>query len=453
MTKKILLLIFVITLAVFAGVFSASAYAQSESLQPWNVILEVEYNGDVFTYDLAKEISRYPQEAENRAFYLGSYGKRQKFAELLAMGLDYGAVCEYVFPNFLQTAKHFSYVERKRADSVVTFGKNGFKYSAHTDGVAVDVKKLVDFAFASGGKKLKVKLPLVIDKAVTERDLKANTVLKGKFTTSFNSSGENRCHNIATAVNALNGTTVNAGETFSFNAAVGERSEKNGYKTSKIIMDGEYTDGIGGGVCQVSTTLYNALLLSEFIPKATQHTLVSSYVMTGFDAMVSYGSADLTFVNVTEHPVYIGAYVSGKSVTFCVYGEPNEYKVVRENCEEREPYKTVVVCDEKKYPELVYDDQYKVVRNGSDGVKSKSYLLYYKNGKLIEKRLIRSNVYKKVDKIVACGKIPREQADGASQNESLPTATGTLPDCGSVFFAVLPYYSFTRAFTFALQKI
>lgn len=403
--SNILLVILFITLAIIAGVFSTAAYA--ESYEPWNVVLQVEYKGDVFTYDLSKQIKGVEHEAEQRAFYYGSKFKREKIEALLKTGAPYQAVCEYVLPNFSQIKKHFSYVERDRIDAAVSFGKNGFSYSKPTNGESIDLKKLVDYALKSRGKILRVSLPLIIDKAVTEQDLKANTVLKGKFTTTFYNSGENRCHNIGVATNSVNGTIVDVGETFSFNNVVGERSEKNGYKTSKIILEGSYTDGIGGGVCQVSTTLYNALLLAGFIPKATQHTLVSSYVMTGFDAMVSYGSADLTFTNNTDHPVYIGAYVSGKSVTFCVYGEPNKYKVVRENTEEREPYNTVTICDEAKYPELIYNDQYKIVQSGSDGVKSKSYLLYYLNGQLAEKKLIRSNVYKKVDKIIACGKLPR----------------------------------------------
>lgn len=408
--NNILLVLLFITLAIFAGVFYTAAYA--DSYEPWNVVLEAEYQGDVYTYDLSKQIKGLEHEAEHRAFYYGSKLKRERLEALLKTGAPYEAVYEYVLPNFSRVVKHFSYVERDRVDSAVSFGKNGFSYSKPTDGVSIDLKKLVLCALKSQGKRIRVSLPLIIDKAVTEQDLKANTVLKGKFTTTFNSSGENRCHNISVATNSVNGTVVDVGETFSFNNVVGERSEKNGYKTSKIILEGNYTDGVGGGVCQVSTTLYNALLIAGFIPKATQHTLVSSYVMTGFDAMVSYGSADLTFRNNTNHPIYLGAYVSGKSVTFCVYGEPNKYKVVRENTEEREPYKTVTICDEAKYPELVYDDQYKIIQSGSDGVKSKSYLLYYLDGQLVEKRLIRSNVYKKVDKIVACGKLPRPAVSG-----------------------------------------
>ena len=249
----------------------------------------------------------------------------------------------------------------------------------------------------------RIKLPLVYDKAVTVAELKRNTVLKGTFTTRYPNSGVNRCYNIARSTGSINGITVYPNETFSFNKTVGARTEKNGYKQAKVIMDGQYTDGVGGGVCQVSTTLYNALLLANFIPSASAHSLVSSYVKAGFDAMVSYGSADLTFVNDTGHPVYIQGVIKDKSVTFNVYGVPNKYRVERESVEVRDKFSTSEIVDKVKYPELVYTDQTKVVINGSDGVKSQSYLKYYLDGVLTESRLIRKNTYKRVDCVIARG--------------------------------------------------
>ena len=182
-----------------------------------------------------------------------------------------------------------------------------------------------------------------------------------------------------------------------------------------MILDGQYTDGLGGGVCQVSTTLYNALLLSGFIPKAVQHTLVSSYVMAGFDAMVSYGTADLTFVNDTPYPVYIKGETHNKVVTFTIYGQPNSYEIVRENDEVRERFATKYIVDKVSYPELIYDDQTRVVRNGSDGVKTKSYLCYYKDGVLVMRKQIRSNSYKRVDKVIAHGYKQRPTDDLSAQ--------------------------------------
>ena len=396
-----------LALALFASVFICkTAFAE---IDPWDVCVEVEHNGDVFRYKLSDKLYGITDQAQQRGFYLGARSKRTFCSSLIDGGLPERAVYNYLLPDFDSNLKHFSYVCCKRSDAEVKFGKNGFSYRAGHDGVEINEKKLFDEMLDSNGRLLKITLPLNVDKAVTVEQLKSNTVLRGTFSTTFRSSGANRIHNIMLAASSLNGTTVGVNEIFSFNGIVGNRTEANGYKTSKVILDGNYTEGVGGGVCQVSTTLYNALLLAGFVPNAVQHSLVSSYVMAGFDAMVSYGAADLTFINDTGHPIYIAAAAHNKTITFNVYGEPNPYKIVRENVEVRDRFATSYVVDAQKYPELVYVDQIKVLVGGSDGVKSKSYLKYYLDGKLVETKLIRSNKYKRVDAVIARGYLQRSE--------------------------------------------
>lgn len=403
--KKILTVIFALAI-VFAGVFvtrtSYTAFAETRK-QPWNAVVETEYHGDVFRYDLSEHISGRESEADNRGFYLGRNARRRLIDRLISEHLPKSAVYEYVFPDFRDVSEHFNYVCRERADATVAFSAKGFTYTEGQDGVKVDEDAIIDALLGSCGKTVRIKLPLVFDRAVTTADLKRNTVLKGTFTTRYPSSGANRCFNIARSTSVLNGVTVYPNETFSFNNTVGARTEANGYKQAKIIMDGKYADGVGGGVCQVSTTLYNALLLANFIPQATAHSLVSSYVKAGFDAMVSYGAADLTFTNDTGYPVYIQGVIKDKTVTFNVYGVPNKYRVERENEETRDKFATTEIVDKVKYPELIYTDQTKVITGGSDGVKTKSYLKYYLDGVLTETKLIRKNSYKRVDCVVARG--------------------------------------------------
>ena len=401
--------ILTIMLALFASIFICNNnVAMAEPFAPWNVQFIVEYKGDVFAYNLQNEIKGLENEADKRGFYLGSKGKRDLYNRLVATGVEELAVYEYMLPNFSKLLSHFGYVNCDRIDATVTFGKTGFNYKSGRDGVKINARKLFEQVLNTKGQKQRLTLPLAIDKAVTVSELKQNTVVKSSFTTTYANSGSNRCYNISKAAESINGTTVGVGETFSFNNIVGDRTEARGYKTSKVILDGNYTEGVGGGVCQVSTTLYNALLLAGFIPKAVQHSLVSSYVKAGFDAMVSYGSADLSFVNNTDHPIYISATTKGKSVTFTVYGEPNMYRIERVSVEERDKFATTYVVDANKYPELIYTDQTKVVTSGSDGVKTQSYLKYYQGDKLIETKLIRKNSYKRVDQVIAHGSLERE---------------------------------------------
>ena len=417
---KRILTILTIMLAVYAGIFICSTQsAFAETLAPWNVQFTVEYKGDYVTYNLQKEIKGLENQADKRGFYLGSKGKRELYGNLVSKGIPEAAVYEYLLPNFSKVLSHFEYVNCEKVDATVTFNKQGFSYVKGQNGVAINAKKLFEQAVNSKGRNVRISLPLSIDKAVTVAELKQNTVLKSTFTTNYANSGANRCYNIAKAAESLNGTTIGVGETFSFNTVVGDRTEARGYKLSKVILDGNYTEGVGGGVCQVSTTLYNALLLAGFVPHAVQHSLISSYVKAGFDAMVSYGSADLTFTNNTDHPIYIAATTQGKSVTFTVYGEPNLYRIERVSVEERDKFSTTYVVDADKYPELIYTDQTKVVVSGSDGVKTQSYLKYYQGDKLIETRLIRKNSYKRVDQVIAHGtqerptELPLEDMDVA----------------------------------------
>ena len=159
-----------------------------------------------------------------------------------------------------------------------------------------------------------------VSPAVTVADLKARTALMGEYTTTFRTSGENRRHNIALAAEAVNGTVLAPEEVFSFNTVVGERTEERGFRTANIIVQGEFTKGVGGGVCQVSTTLYNAVLLSGITPiHAAAHSRPVSYVASSRDCTVSSGT-DFTFANATPHPLYLAAEVKGDAVTFRLYG-------------------------------------------------------------------------------------------------------------------------------------
>ena len=124
--------------------------------------------------------------------------------------------------------------------------------------------------------------------------------LRSSFFTTFYSSKEERVNNIEIASKSIDGIMIESGGEFSFNKVVGERSEKRGYKKAVAIIKGEFTESVGGGVCQVSSTLYNAVILADLkIVEYHPHSLPVSYVAPSFDAMVSWGYADLRFENNT----------------------------------------------------------------------------------------------------------------------------------------------------------
>lgn len=228
-------------------------------------------------------------------------------------------------------------------------------------------------------------------------DLKpCDIVLRGKFFTSYATSTVERKSNIALAVSAINNTFIDVGGEFSFNKTVGVRTEKRGYKKAKIIVGGEFVDGVGGGVCQVSTTLYNAVLLAGLkITEFHPHSLPVHYVNPSFDAMVNSGSADLRFVNDTHNPIILRAIADGTRLNIEIYGEPMEEVITRHSVitEEIPALPEEEILDSaSEYPDL-YQGERLVVRYGRAGYKSEGYLVRSKNGRTISTEKIRTDKY------------------------------------------------------------
>ena len=190
------------------------------------------------------------------------------------------------------------------------------------------------------------------------------------YTTYFDGGNEARSDNIRLAASIIDGTVLQNGEVFSFNKVVGQRTKERGFKSAAIIENGEFVEGVGGGVCQVSTTLYNAALLSGCI--ATEyhpHSLAVSYVPPSRDAMVSGTFFDLKFKNTTGSTVYIKAVTGGNFVSFKVFGRDFGIKYDL----------TSVVTGAIEAPEEFTDD-IALVRGGKDGIISEGYLTITRNG-------------------------------------------------------------------------
>lgn len=249
-------------------------------------------------------------------------------------------------------------------------------------------------------------------------DLQPNEItLRARFYTSYPASTEARKENIALAAKSLDNVIVDVGGEFSFNRTVGERTTDRGYKQAKIIVNGEFVDGVGGGVCQVSTTLYNAVLLAGLnITEYHAHSLPVSYIAPSFDAMVNSGWADLRFVNDTHNPVIIKTVADGAILEIKIYGEPMEEKYSRKSLlieEIHAPNDEIFYDEEGKYPDL-FEGESRVLRYGKSGYKSEGYIIITKNGKLVDMRKIRSDKYNAVGGVIVRGKairLPETEAE------------------------------------------
>lgn len=223
------------------------------------------------------------------------------------------------------------------------------------------------------------------------------------FKTDFRSSSANRKHNVRLASSKLDGKIIENNAEFSFNDTVGLRTEKNGFLPAKIIFSGRFIDGIGGGVCQVSTTLYNAAVLSGLkITEHHQHSLLVSYVPPSTDAMVNSVGCDLKFINDTGGRIYIKTFCDETSVTVKVYGKRQKYSyaLISETVQSLDAQPPVYVTDDDVCKTLKQGEQ-KILAYGVKGAVSRAYLSCYKDGELVYTKLYRSNVYRPTPTIIA----------------------------------------------------
>ncbi|HWR24251.1 MAG TPA: VanW family protein [Feifaniaceae bacterium] len=234
--------------------------------------------------------------------------------------------------------------EKKKSAYVLaaasTTPEQRFRYEPEQDGVSVDRETLAQalLSMAQSGDYADMELPVEPVKArVTLADVKRQVVLRGSSYTSFNKSPYNRgtrVFNIKKAVGLINGTVLQPGEVFSANDTLGHRTYGGGWKPAPAIVQGRTEDQAGGGVCQVSTTMYLCVLKSGLeVVYRQAHSGRLSYVDGGLDATIDSGRIDFQWKNNTGTPVYLFCWVddSDRTVHFELYGAPfpEEYDEIR----------------------------------------------------------------------------------------------------------------------------
>lgn len=195
-------------------------------------------------------------------------------------------------------------------------------------GYRLDKEKLNVFLhkFFYEGKPTKIEVPKVYIYSPITSEFLANIYVDkiGEYSTYYKEKDVDRSHNIALAVNSINNQVVFPGETFSFNEVVGERTEKTGYKRAPVIVKGELDEDIGGGICQVSSTLFNAVTLQGIqIIERYSHSKSVPYVPPGKDAAVSWWGPDFVFKNKFNEPILILARSSQGKVEISIYTAEN----------------------------------------------------------------------------------------------------------------------------------
>ena len=240
------------------------------------------------------------------------------------------------------------------------------------------------------------------EKTIKDLGLEAFPYVISEFTTKYDASNVNRSINLAIAAKKIDGTVLMPGEEFSYNKVVGKRTVEEGYKDAKIYADGGVVDGLAGGICQISSTLYNAVLLANLeITERHNHTYTTSYLPGGRDATVVWGTKDFKFKNTRNYPVKIEASVKNGIAEFKFHGiaEETEYEIkILPVTTSSIPFSTVYEEDPTLAPGQMVTKQ-----GGHSGCRVTTYKETRLNGTVISKEVISNDTYDPMRKIVRVG--------------------------------------------------
>lgn len=304
-------------------------------------------------------------------------------------------------PEEINIEKIHEEVYKEVKDAYYT--KDPFKIYTEVEGIDFNVEEAKKIIESEEKDQYTIKLTITKPK-VTIADIGSEAFpdLIAKFTTRYDASNSDRTTNLRLACQKLDNKVILPGETFSYNKALGERSTATGYKNAKVYENGEVVDGIGGGICQISSTLYNAVLMSNMnIVERRNHQFITSYLPAGRDATVVYGLTDFKFKNTRTYAVKIKASVSSGIATISIYGikQENEYSVSFETKTiSTIPY-TIKYVDDS----TIANGTEKVKQKGANGVITETYIIKSLNGKVVSRELLSKDTYNAMQRIILRG--------------------------------------------------
>jgi vancomycin resistance protein YoaR len=281
---------------------------------------------------------------------------------------------------------------------IINQGKEGLKVK--TQEFENEIKETMH---NSSGHNSYITVPIeVIKPTITADKLAAINSRISSFNTSFAASSAERARNIELAASFINGKILMPGETFSFNDSVGERTGERGFLEAPVIVDHKVESGFGGGICQVSSTLYNAILLAGMkASERTHHTLPSSYVKLGMDATVDWNNIDFKFENTFNYPIYIEMSTINRILNVNIYS--NSYMLRKKYTLTNNIYETV-----NSNTKIVNDSnlalgQNTVIQNSYKGFKVKVIRNTYEDGKVVSSEVISNDYYTPVNGVIKIG--------------------------------------------------
>lgn len=305
-----------------------------------------------------------------------------------------------VQPEEINIEKIHEEVYKEVKDAYYT--KDPFTIYPESNGIDFDIEQAKDLLTED---KTSYEIPLKITKpSKTTKDIgtEASPDKLSTCSTNYLASNVNRTTNLKLAASKINGIVLLPGEEFSYNKTVGERTTAAGFKEAAIFNAGKVENGLGGGICQISSTLYDAVVMADLtVTVRRNHQFVTSYLPAGKDATVVWGAQDFKFKNTREYPIRIKATVQGGVATVEIWGVKQEVEYD-------------ITIETKKVATIEYTTQYiqdaslpagqqKVEQQGSNGRKVEAYKVKKLNGKVVSRTLLSKDTYNAMKKIVRVG--------------------------------------------------
>lgn len=332
---------------------------------------------------------------------------------------------EDTLKRFIETK--CSVYDIKAKDSRLKFKNGALKATKSKEGLEVQIDNTLDVVKkalldkkAAEKDTIEVKADVeVTQPKFTQEEASQCTDLLGKYSTTYATYQVERSSNVATAAGRINGTVLEPGETFSTIKVIKDRTEANGYKAAPEYSSGKVVSGIGGGVCQVSTTLYNAVLNAELkVVERSPHSMVVAYVPVSRDAAISGDYKDFKFKNNTDYPIYIMGSASGGILSFRVYGHETR-EAGREISFESEITDTIEPGEEVVTEDPTLPASYRsVTQSAHVGYKAKLWKIIKVNGVQTDKVQINTSAYNASPQYVTVGKQPATPAPGSASPEA-----------------------------------
>lgn len=308
-------------------------------------------------------------------------------------------------------------LSKKNGNFVVKKSKTGKKVSVE------DTLEKIKTAVMEAGEETNILIEAVatevLPKYTTKTMEKCKDVI-GSASTAYASSSYSRASNLANAARLMNGKVIYPGEVYSAGEEMSPITQSNGYSMAATYLSGQVVDDVGGGVCQVSTTLYNAILDAELeIVERSNHSMIVGYVEPAKDAAIAGGGSgkDLKFKNNTEAPIYLEAYTKGREITFVLYGEETRDKKNRKVEYVSEVLEKISPGPDKEVVDKTKPAGYRKVEQSSHtGYKARLWKVVYENGKQVSKEQVNYSYY---------GASPRYVTIGAKEPEKTPKPSET----------------------------